>query len=164
MSKVSLFSAGLGRRCKTCVSRFGPIISTKAILDKATNRCKGYGFVDFESPTSALAAVNELQAQGIQAQMARQAEQDPTNLYIANLPHSVKESDLESMFSAYGQVTQSPPTPHLTSTEVCVSSGHLHQDSERLKPDEQRSGVCEVRQAGRLSIFVTAALFVQDGE
>ena len=164
MSKVSLFSAGLGRRCKTCVSRFGPIISTKAILDKATNRCKGYGFVDFESPTSALAAVNELQAQGIQAQMARQAEQDPTNLYIANLPHSVKESDLESMFSAYGQVTQSSPTPHLTSTEVCVSSGHLHQDSERLKPDEQRSGVCEVRQAGRLSIFVTAALFVQDGE
>ena len=36
--------------------------------------------------------------------MARQAEQDPTNLYIANLPHSVKESDLESMFSPYGQV------------------------------------------------------------
>ena len=104
-------------------SRFGPIISTKAILDKATNRCKGYGFVDFESPTSALAAVNELQGQGIQvpsitmfvhknilnikniqAQMARQAEQDPTNLYIANLPHSVKESDLEQMFSPYGQV------------------------------------------------------------
>ena len=48
------------------MSRFGPIISTKAILDKATNRCKGYGFVDFESPTSALAAVNELQGQGIQ--------------------------------------------------------------------------------------------------
>ena len=40
----------------------------------------------------------------IQAQMARQAEQDPTNLYIANLPHSVKESDLETMFSPYGQV------------------------------------------------------------
>ncbi len=46
--------------------RFGPIISTKAILDKATNRCKGYGFVDFETPTSALAAVHELQSQGIQ--------------------------------------------------------------------------------------------------
>ena len=39
-----------------------------------------------------------------QAQMARQAEQDPTNLYIANLPHTVKESDLEQMFSPYGQV------------------------------------------------------------
>ena len=106
-----------GGRSKTCVSRFGPIISTKAILDKATNRCKGYGFVDFESPTSALAAVNELQGQGIQAQMARQAEQDPTNLYIANLPHSVKESDLESMFSAYGQVIQ---LSHQARTDVCI--------------------------------------------
>lgn len=46
--------------------RFGPISSTKAILDKATNRCKGYGFVDFESPNSANAAVNELQHQGYQ--------------------------------------------------------------------------------------------------
>ena len=45
-----------------------------------------------------------------------------------------------------------------------MSSGHLHQDSERLKPDEQRSGLCEVTEGGRLSIFVTAGLFVQDGE
>ena len=115
--------------------------------------------MDFESPTSALAAVNELQAQGIQAQMARQAEQDPTNLYIANLPHSVKESDLESMFSAYGQVSQSSPNLHLTSTEVSVLSGHLHQDSERLKPAEQRSGVCEVTEGGPLSIFGEAQVF-----
>ena len=49
--------------------RYGPIISTKAILDKATNRCKGYGFVDFESPSSALAAVNELSGQGIQVRL-----------------------------------------------------------------------------------------------
>ena len=41
----------------------------------------------------------------IQAQMARQAEQDPTNLYIANLPHNIKENDLESMFSQYGRVS-----------------------------------------------------------
>ena len=40
--------------------RFGTIISTKAILDKNTNKCKGYGFVDFESPTSALAAASVL--------------------------------------------------------------------------------------------------------
>jgi hypothetical protein len=25
--------------------------------------------------------------------MARQAEQEPTNLYIANLPHNMKEND-----------------------------------------------------------------------
>jgi len=109
LSRTNLYIRGLSPHTTdkdliNLCQKFGPIISTKAILDKATNRCKGYGFVDFESPTSALAAVNELQGQGIQAQMARQAEQDPTNLYIANLPHSVKESDLEQMFSAYGQV------------------------------------------------------------
>ena len=91
--------------------------------------------MDFESPTSALAAVNELQGQGIQAQMARQAEQDPTNLYIANLPHSVKESDLESMFSTYGQVTQIlPPVtaelmvvspPQVISTRILRDSNQL---------------------------------------
>ncbi len=37
--------------------------------------------------------------------MARQAEQDPTNLYIANLPHTIKENDLENMFSQYGRVS-----------------------------------------------------------
>lgn len=109
LSRTNLYIRGLSPHTTdkdliNLCQKFGPIISTKAILDKATNRCKGYGFVDFESPTSALAAVNELQGQGIQAQMARQAEQDPTNLYIANLPHSVKESDLEGMFSSYGQV------------------------------------------------------------
>ncbi len=36
--------------------------------------------------------------------MARQAEQDPTNLYIANLPQNIKENDLESLFNPYGQV------------------------------------------------------------
>lgn len=51
--------------------RYGTIISTKAILDKNTNKCKGYGFVDFESPSAAESAVKALQLQGIQAQMAK---------------------------------------------------------------------------------------------
>ena len=51
--------------------RFGTIISTKAILDKNTNKCKGYGFVDFDSPSAAESAVKALQLQGIQAQMAK---------------------------------------------------------------------------------------------
>jgi len=109
LSRTNLYIRGLAPHTTdkdliSLCSKYGHIVSTKAILDKATNRCKGYGFVDFESPSSALAAVNELQGQGIQAQMARQAEQDPTNLYIANLPHSIKENDLEGMFSPYGQV------------------------------------------------------------
>lgn len=34
----------------------------------------------------------------------QQQEQDPTNLYIANLPPSYKESDVDTMLAKYGQV------------------------------------------------------------
>ncbi|KAM9115644.1 RNA-binding motif, single-stranded-interacting protein 2 isoform 2-T2 [Pangshura tecta] len=83
-------------------TRYGKIVSTKAILDKTTNKCKGYGFVDFDSPTAAQKAVTALKASGVQAQMAK--EQDPTNLYISNLPLSVDEQELEGMLKPFGQV------------------------------------------------------------
>ncbi|XP_055387153.1 protein alan shepard isoform X4 [Condylostylus longicornis] len=120
LSKTNLYIRGLqqGTTDKDLVNmcaQYGTIISTKAILDKTTNKCKGYGFVDFESPACAEGAVKGLQARGVQAQMAKvgiwvlhrpaiQQEQDPTNLYIANLPPHFKETDLENMLSKYGQV------------------------------------------------------------
>ena len=49
-----------------------------------------------------------LVARGVQAQMAKssiqQPEQDPTNLYIANLPLDWTESNLETMLKSYGMV------------------------------------------------------------
>ncbi|KAG7275079.1 hypothetical protein CRUP_004845 [Coryphaenoides rupestris] len=80
------------------------IQSAKAILDKTTNKCKGYGFIDFDSPAAALKAVHALKTSGIQAQMAKQQEQDPTNLYISNLPLSVDEQELEALLQPLGQV------------------------------------------------------------
>lgn len=120
LSKTNLYIRGLTQDTTdkdliNMCSQYGPIISTKAILDKATNKCRGYGFVDFESGGYAMTAVKALQAKGIQAQMARvgittqnhhdrsvsQQEQDPTNLYIANLPLGFKENDLESLLAKY---------------------------------------------------------------
>ncbi|XP_031620576.1 protein alan shepard isoform X2 [Contarinia nasturtii] len=120
LSKTNLYIRGL-QQCTTdkdlinMCQQYGNITSTKAILDKQTNKCRGYGFVDFESPACAEGAVKGLQSKGIQAQMAKvgiwmlhrpaiQQEQDPTNLYIANLPPSFKETDLENLLSKYGQV------------------------------------------------------------
>ncbi|XP_069990661.1 protein alan shepard, partial [Penaeus vannamei] len=96
----------MGIMCKISLYllRYGNIISTKAILDKNTNKCKGYGFVDFESPAAADKAVKGLQAANIQAQMAKQQEQDPTNLYIANLPPQMNEAELEQLLAQHGQV------------------------------------------------------------
>lgn len=35
---------------------------------------------------------------------SQQQEQDPTNLYIANLPLNFKENDVEGLLQQYGQV------------------------------------------------------------
>uniref|UniRef100_A0A2I2YRT9 RRM domain-containing protein n=1 Tax=Gorilla gorilla gorilla TaxID=9595 RepID=A0A2I2YRT9_GORGO len=109
LSKTNLYIRGLqpGTTDQDLVQLcqpFGKIVSTKAILDKTTNKCKGYGFVDFDSPSAAQKAVTALKASGVQAQMAKQQEQDPTNLYISNLPLSMDEQELEGMLKPFGQV------------------------------------------------------------
>jgi len=109
LSRTNLYIRGLtpnttDKDLEELCRKYGTIISTKAILDKNTNKCKGYGFVDFESPQAAESAVKALQLQGIQAQMAKQQEQDPTNLYLANLPAHVTEQDLHDMLYKYGTV------------------------------------------------------------
>ncbi|XP_060751053.1 RNA-binding motif, single-stranded-interacting protein 2b isoform X2 [Tachysurus vachellii] len=109
LSKTNLYIRGLhpGTTDQDLVKLcqpYGKIVSTKAILDKTTNKCKGYGFVDFDSPASAQKAVTALKATGVQAQMAKQQEQDPTNLYISNLPLSMDEQELESMLKPFSQV------------------------------------------------------------
>ncbi|XP_062842382.1 RNA-binding motif, single-stranded-interacting protein 2 [Trichomycterus rosablanca] len=109
LSKTNLYIRGLHPGTtdhdlvKLC-QPYGKIVSTKAILDKTTNRCKGYGFVDFDSPAAAQKAVTALKSSGVQAQMAKQQEQDPTNLYISNLPVSMDEQELEAMLKSFGQV------------------------------------------------------------
>ncbi|KAM4609212.1 RNA-binding motif, single-stranded-interacting protein 1 isoform 2-T2 [Polymixia lowei] len=109
LSKTNLYIRGLPPATtdhdlvKLC-QPYGKIVSTKAILDKTTNKCKGYGFVDFDSPAAAQKAVAALKTSGVQAQMAKQQEQDPTNLYISNLPLSMDEQELENMLKHFGQV------------------------------------------------------------
>ncbi|XP_041858398.1 RNA-binding motif, single-stranded-interacting protein 1 [Melanotaenia boesemani] len=109
LSKTNLYIRGLSPSTtdhdlvKLC-QPYGKIVSTKAILDKTTNKCKGYGFVDFDSPAAAQKAVVALKTTGVQAQMAKQQEQDPTNLYISNLPLSMDEQELENMLKHFGQV------------------------------------------------------------
>lgn len=85
----------------------GKIKSMKAIIDKQTNRCKGFGFIDFESHEDARLAITELQKKGYTAQLAKssqQQEQDETNLYFANLDPDMTEQDLRQALGAFGTV------------------------------------------------------------
>uniref|UniRef100_A0A0B6ZXY6 RRM domain-containing protein n=1 Tax=Arion vulgaris TaxID=1028688 RepID=A0A0B6ZXY6_9EUPU len=107
LSRTNLYIRGLNpnttdKDLVNLCNMFGKITSTKAIIDQTTSKC--YGFVDFENPQAAELAVQSLQNQGIQAQMAKQQEQDPTNLYIANLPMYFMEKNLENMLKEYGAV------------------------------------------------------------
>ena len=63
-------------------------------MDKQTNKCKGYGFVDFRREDDAKSALVELKKEQRDVQLAKQREQDPTNLYFANLPADVDDDSL----------------------------------------------------------------------
>jgi RNA recognition motif-containing protein len=49
----------------------GKVKSMKAIIDKQTNKCKGFGFIDFESNEDAQLAIAQLQKKGFTAQLAK---------------------------------------------------------------------------------------------
>jgi hypothetical protein len=85
----------------------GKVKSMKAIIDKQTNKCKGFGFIDFESHEAAQLAIAQLQKKGFTAQLAKssqQQEQDTTNLYFANLDPQMTEQDLRQALSQFGTV------------------------------------------------------------
>ncbi|XP_066924493.1 RNA-binding motif, single-stranded-interacting protein 2-like isoform X4 [Clytia hemisphaerica] len=135
LSKTNLYIRGLPisttdddlvSMCKV----YGNIISTKAILHKDTNQCKGYGFVDFDNPASAQRAVASLQSQGVQAQMAKQQEQDPTNLYISNLPKTLDEQTLQQILMPYGNVISTRILRDSNGCSKCV--GFARMESKEI--------------------------------
>ncbi|ELK01311.1 Pendrin [Pteropus alecto] len=87
---------------KLCQS-YGKTVSIMAILDKTTNKCKGYGSVNYDSTSAIKKAITELKASDVLIQMAQQQE-EPTNLYISNLPLSMDEQELEGILKPFGQV------------------------------------------------------------
>lgn len=77
LSKTNLYLRGLDAATSDddlhqLCTRYGNILSAKAIVDRTTNECKGYGFVNFDSPYSAEQAVIDLQNKGYQVQMSRE--------------------------------------------------------------------------------------------
>eukprot|EP00842_Homolaphlyctis_polyrhiza_P002177 jgi/Hompol1/2960/HPOL_006252-RA len=94
---------------------FGKIISSKAIIDPMTGKCKGYGFVMFNTVDEAKSAMLALGELGYQVSYARAGPktinedrlreyQDPesTNVYMANLPISMTENDLMELLKPFG--------------------------------------------------------------
>ncbi|KAI8976947.1 hypothetical protein BDB01DRAFT_727084 [Pilobolus umbonatus] len=98
-------------------SVYGPIQSSKAILDQKTGECKGYGFAMFEDQNDCQLAINGLNAAGYQASLAKVGQESfssrlrslqdetSTNIYISNLPIHMDEEGLERLFKPYQTIS-----------------------------------------------------------
>jgi len=96
----------------------GPMQSARVMRNKTTGYSFGYGFVNFEQPDDAVKAIeklNGMQLEHKRIKVAYSRRTDGTageeiknaNVFIANLPKSVDEEQLKSMFAPYGDIVRS---------------------------------------------------------
>ncbi|EWC45358.1 hypothetical protein DRE_00757 [Drechslerella stenobrocha 248] len=92
------------------VAPFGEIISHKAILDRPSRECKGYGFAKFADHDSAQACIEALTEKNYYVTIARDsfysklkdlADEGSTNLYVSNLPVKWDEDKIVAIFKGY---------------------------------------------------------------
>ncbi|XP_037495409.1 polyadenylate-binding protein 6 isoform X2 [Jatropha curcas] len=115
---VKNLDASINSAClETLFCKFGTILSCKVVEENG--KSKGFGFVQFDSEDSALAARTSLHDTMVKGKKiyvskfikkserttARPCEElEFTNLYVKNLAKDMTEDTLKSMFSAFGKV------------------------------------------------------------
>ncbi|XP_030520858.1 UBP1-associated protein 2B-like [Rhodamnia argentea] len=100
---------------------FGPIEECKAVTDKATDRCKGYGFVLFKTRAATQKALKEpqkkignrmascqLAAAGPPSAAPVSANASSRKMYIANVAPQVSPEKLRAFFAKFGEIDDGP--------------------------------------------------------
>lgn len=93
-------------------SKPGRLTASKIIRDRATGYSYGFGFVDYATEEDAEKAITmlngyHLQHKQIKVAYSRQGDNvKGANLYLRNLPKTIAISDIEQMFSPYGEIVQ----------------------------------------------------------
>ncbi|XP_030460891.1 UBP1-associated protein 2C-like [Syzygium oleosum] len=121
-----LFVRGLGWETTTeglrsLFSVYGEIEEAVVVLDKATGKSKGYGFVTFKHVDGALralrepskkidgrVAVTQLAAAGNTGSNANPVDVSNRKIYVGNVPIDMPSDKLLSHFSAYGEIEEGP--------------------------------------------------------
>jgi len=109
----------------------GPMQNARVMRNKATGYSFGYGFVNYKKPEDAVTAIEKLNGMQLEHKRIKVAysrrtdgatgeEIKDANVFIANLPKTVDEEQLKSMFSAYGEIIRSKI---LTDHNTGVSKG-----------------------------------------
>lgn len=136
LSKTNVFIRGLSSTTNdddlyNMCNKFGSIVSSKSILNRMTNECKGYGFVEFENPNDAAVAVRELTNSGYQARMskegsARSSERSPFG-GARRFPSSDFRRNGNSRFNGNGIPQLSKTNLYLRGLDANTSDNDLHQ-------------------------------------
>ncbi|KAK2954486.1 putative RNA-binding protein [Blattamonas nauphoetae] len=94
--------------------RFGPITSSKVLVDPDTGSSLGYGFISFEKTTSAQNAVKEMDGFRISGKtlVVRLSNKQKTHrtyrpkhtLFIRHISTNATKSDVNSLFSSFGPI------------------------------------------------------------
>ncbi|CAF0838301.1 unnamed protein product [Adineta ricciae] len=107
---------------KTAFSPFGPVKAVSLSYDTATNRHKGFAFLEYEIPEAAQLSIDQMngvalsgrnikvgrpssmpQAQPIIQQLMDEAK--PYNrIYVASIHSDLTETDIQSVFEAFGKI------------------------------------------------------------
>ncbi|XP_022143148.1 UBP1-associated protein 2C-like [Momordica charantia] len=126
VSQRKLFIRGLGwdtstEGLRTLFSAYGELEEAVVILDKATGKSKGYGFVTFKHVDGALLALKEpsktidgrvtvtqLAAAGNTGSNSNAADVSMRKIYVANVPIDMAADKLLAHFGLYGEIEEGP--------------------------------------------------------
>ncbi|XP_012144865.1 sex-lethal homolog isoform X4 [Megachile rotundata] len=91
----------------------GPVESCRVMKDYKTGYSYGFGFVNYAKAEDAATAINTLnglqvQNKRLKVSFARPSGEEikETNLYVTNLPRNITESQIDDIFSKYGNIVQ----------------------------------------------------------
>ncbi|XP_022717211.1 UBP1-associated protein 2C-like [Durio zibethinus] len=125
-SQRKLFIRGLGSDTTTdglhsLFSLYGELEEAVVILDKATGKSKGYGFVTFKHVDGALLALKEpskkidgrvtvtqLAAAGNSGANTNLVDIHMRKIYVANVPYDMPADKLLGHFAQYGEIEEGP--------------------------------------------------------
>ncbi|XVE80038.1 hypothetical protein DITRI_Ditri14bG0106800 [Diplodiscus trichospermus] len=125
-SQRKLFIRGLGwdtttEGLRSLFSVYGELEEAVVILDKATGKSKGYGFVTFKHVDGALLALKEpskkidgrvtvtqLAAAGNSGTNYNPADVHMRKIYVANVPYDMPADKLLGHFAQYGEIEEGP--------------------------------------------------------
>ncbi|KAJ3180023.1 hypothetical protein HDU87_002246 [Geranomyces variabilis] len=132
--------------------RFGTVLSSKSIIDRATGACRGYGFVLYDSAEVSKVAIAGFADLGFAASIARDTtntrahlatfehhamtarrqSSEQVNVYLANLPPFMSEKDVYDMLTPFRVFTTKILKDRVTGATRGVGFARFHNHADAL--------------------------------